>query len=181
MPQTHGSTCIQIFVHTGGRWDDVSSTIPELPVSVDIIICGKPHLILYSGNMCCQMQSPRKADNVHEGNLGIPPNLSEATEMITPTLSVDVGLRTGQAVPVLNIYHQFSTKLHVHFERRNNNLTDDYVDLVFLAERYPTEIYALHPYMNRDHREAFWQHFAIRHPDEYARVNRMEMILGLDT
>jgi len=101
--------------------------------------------------------------------------------MITPTVSVDLGLHTGQAVPVIDLYHQFSTKLHVHYERRNNGQTDDYVDLEFLAENYSPEIWRLHPYLNRDHRLAFWQDFAIRHHDEYDRVEHMEMILGLSS
>ncbi|CAI4215408.1 unnamed protein product [Parascedosporium putredinis] len=106
-------------------------------------------------------------------------NLEEAMEMIAPNLNGDPLLQTGQLIPVIDIYHQFSTKLHVHYERRNNGQTDDYEDLEFLAETYPREIWALHPYLNRDHREAFWQVFAFRNADEYDRVDQMEVILGL--
>lgn len=40
MPKTYGTRCIQIFVHTGGDWDEQSPPLCQLAVSVDIIING---------------------------------------------------------------------------------------------------------------------------------------------
>lgn len=41
VPRTHGTVCLQIFVHTGGRWEGRYCPVPEKPVSVDIAFEGK--------------------------------------------------------------------------------------------------------------------------------------------
>ncbi|SPN97467.1 uncharacterized protein DNG_00981 [Cephalotrichum gorgonifer] len=151
VPLTYGTRCIQIFVHTGGDWDDRSSPpLPELAVSVDIII---------------------------NGNLGIPPDLPSATESITPS-QPDINLGPDPVVPVIDVFHQFATKLNVHHARRQ---TEDYVDLEFLAETYPSGIFAVRNFLNRDHREAFWTDYALRNAaaEEAARVEGMRVLLGL--
>lgn len=40
IPQIHGATSIQVFVHTGGPWDPNVRQLLPYTVSVDIIIGG---------------------------------------------------------------------------------------------------------------------------------------------
>ena len=41
IPQIHGTTSIQIFIFTGGRWDSDFANVTEYTVSIDIIINGQ--------------------------------------------------------------------------------------------------------------------------------------------
>lgn len=111
-----------------------------------------------------------------QGNLGIPSDLLSATESITPS---QPGLNLGPdpVVPVINVFHQFATKLSVHHARRQ---PDDYADLEFLADTYPSDIFAARNFLNGEHREAFWRDYAVRNAAEgAARVERMRVLLGL--
>jgi hypothetical protein len=51
IPQMHGATSIQVFVHTGGPWDPSVRHAPLYTVSVDIII-GGTSLSLSSVPLC---------------------------------------------------------------------------------------------------------------------------------
>ncbi len=97
--------------------------------------------------------------------------------MITPAPGVDLAV---DQVPVIDIYHQFSTKLHVHYDRRNTGLTDDYVDLEFLAETYWREIWEMGRFFNPDHRRAFCQAFAAKNQGEDERIDRMKTVLCIE-
>lgn len=116
-----------------------------------------------------------------QGNLGIPPDLPSATETITPS-QPDINLGSNPVVPVINVFHQFATKLSVHHARRQ---PEDYADLEFLAETYPTEIFAVRNFLDKEHCEAFWLDYAARNAmddvavEGAARVRRLRVLLGL--
>ncbi|MBE3046938.1 hypothetical protein IMZ48_31305, partial [Candidatus Bathyarchaeota archaeon] len=80
------------------------------------------------------------------------------------------------------VYHQFATKLSVHHARRQ---PEDYADLEFLADTYPSDIFAGCSFFDGEHREAFWRDYAVRNalgeadPGGAARVERMRVLLGL--
>lgn len=186
MPKTYGTSCIQIFVHTGGDWDEQSPPLSQLAVSVDIIINGTHHPRLHSRRLT-PLVIPHPAPPHHnvtqpltarrpQGNLGIPPDLPSATESITPS-QPDLNLGPDPVVPVIDVFHQFATKLSVHHARRQ---PDDYADLEFLADTYPSDIFAVRNYLSGEHREAFWRDYAVRNAAEGdARVERMRVLLGL--
>lgn len=113
IPQIHGVTAIQIFAWTGGSWDPKSPAAREFPISLDIIIGG---------------------------NLGTPPDLPNGSEQLRPVHSTTQG---RQAVPVIDLYHQFTTKLLAHYTRRLDGDSKDYMDLNFLVSQYPEQIYYL--------------------------------------
>lgn len=187
VPKTYGTSCIQIFVHTGGDWDEESPPLCQLAVSVDIIINGThtspaplptshfschPTPNTTSHNLTQTLTSPSPP----QGNLGIPPDLLSATESITPS-QPDLNLGPDPVVPVIDVFHQFATKLSVHHARRQ---PDDYADLEFLADTYPSDIFAVRNYLSGEHREAFWRDYAVRNAAEGdARVKRMRVLLGL--
>lgn len=116
-----------------------------------------------------------------QGNLGIPPDLISATETITPS-QPDINLGSNPVVPVINVFHQFATKLSVRHARRQ---PEDYADLEFLADTYPTEIFAVRDFLKKEHCEAFWRDYAARNamsevPAEgAAKARRMRVLLGL--
>ena len=51
IPQIHGATSIQVFVHTGGAWDPSFRNTRLYTVSVDIIIGG----MLSRSAVCCYL------------------------------------------------------------------------------------------------------------------------------
>lgn len=48
IPQIHGATSIQVFVHTGGPWDPNVRQLLPYTVSVDIIIGGTSLSLIYA-------------------------------------------------------------------------------------------------------------------------------------
>lgn len=57
IPQIHGPTSIQVFVHTGGAWDPTFRNARLYTVSVDIIIGGTspPSLCAATIRMSCRV------------------------------------------------------------------------------------------------------------------------------
>lgn len=130
IPQIHGATAIQVFAWTGGSWDPDSPNAGQFAVSIDIIIGG---------------------------NLGTPPDLPNGTEQLCPVHSTTQG---RQAVPVIDLYYQVTTKLSAHYVRRLNDETKDFIDLSFLVSQYPDQIYYMRDYFNADQKWAFYTDFA---------------------
>ncbi|KAJ9143275.1 hypothetical protein NKR19_g6870 [Coniochaeta hoffmannii] len=88
IPQIHGATSIQVFVHTGGAWDPSFRNTRLYTVSVDIIIGG---------------------------NLNTPPDLPNGSEQLCPIPETTQG---RQPVPVISIFYQLMTKLSAYSTRR---------------------------------------------------------------
>ncbi|KAB5581053.1 hypothetical protein GE09DRAFT_461148 [Coniochaeta sp. 2T2.1] len=133
IPQIHGATSIQVFVHTGGHWDPKSPTATVFTVSMDIIIGG---------------------------NLGTPPDIPNGTEQIRPAASSTQG---RQAVPVIDLFYQVSTKLSAHYTRRDESRiggNNDYLDLDFLVRAYTEQIFQLQTYLDIEHKWTFYADFA---------------------
>ncbi|KAH8907489.1 hypothetical protein BR93DRAFT_877746 [Coniochaeta sp. PMI_546] len=130
IPQTHEDTTIKVFVHTGGNWDPRAPDVTLFTVSMDIIIGG---------------------------HWGMPPDLPNGTEELRPVPSTTQGC---QAVPVIDLYCQITSKLSTHYIRRDINGGSDYTDLEFLVRRYPAEISIMRHYLDVEHKRAFFTDFA---------------------
>ncbi|RMJ09166.1 hypothetical protein CDV36_011223 [Fusarium kuroshium] len=91
-PQTHGAACAQIFIHTGGQWDQDFPNSRCLAISADVIITG---------------------------NLGTPPDLPNGSEMIRLSPSIPRG--SNPEMPVIDIFYQMTGKLQAYSDRQSTN------------------------------------------------------------
>ncbi|CAK7227936.1 hypothetical protein SCUCBS95973_006712 [Sporothrix curviconia] len=151
VPQIHGLTCIQVFVHTGVGWDDVHFPgTPYVPISVDIII---------------------------NGYLGTPQGLPNGTESILP---VPVTTQGTAPVSAVDLFYQMSSKLQAHYSRRTLGGTNDYIDLVFLVTSFSNTVWEMRGFLNLEHRWAFFNDFfATSEGDTTGVTTNVQLTLGL--
>ncbi|EFX05782.1 hypothetical protein CMQ_3851 [Grosmannia clavigera kw1407] len=150
IPQTHGQTSIQIFIHTGGDWDRQWPNTSTYTVSADVIISG---------------------------HLGTPNDLryGYGTEGILPIPATPHG---SNFVPVLSLFYQLAAKFQAHSWRRGE-AASDYEDLIFLIGQYPEEVWSLHALFDRNHLNVFWTDVAATHGSMHEFTNYVGRLLGL--
>lgn len=111
--------------------------------------------------------------NNFPGSLGAPDDLLDRTETIT----VQTPMGERQYV-VLDVLRHFESKLGAFFSRNGRS---DYLDLVFICNKYASEIAGFRSQLSLPHRQHFIESFASINQGYAAasRVKRMKSLLGV--
>ncbi|KAJ6108460.1 hypothetical protein N7523_009783 [Penicillium sp. IBT 18751x] len=148
-PAIHGNTSVQVFIDVGRTFDQDFPHIPDLAVSMDVVIS-------------------------EQGNLGTPVDLGSSRESIMPVWPTP----QGSPVLVLGLFFQIYAKLDA-FSRRGGEGSNDFLDLEFLFSTYATQIPSLRDYYDLEQRRYFWRHYATAYVAFPEQVENMKTLLGV--